>query len=300
MKIQIGYGQLMSMAGELASLMRKNGYAKMYPIPRGGVPAALAVLSHSSQFRIVDEPEQADVFIDDIIDSGATMARYCEAYPETPFLALVEKQSDCFGDDWVVFPWEVREDGTIEGPEDNIRRLIQYIGEDPNREGLLETPARVVKAWDHWFKGYREDPRALLKVFSDGAEQSDEMVVVKDIPFFSHCEHHIAPIIGLATVAYIPNGKIVGLSKITRLVDAYARRMQVQERLTDQIATTLMEELEPLGVAVQLRARHLCVESRGVQSLRQETITNSLNGVFKNQPATRAEFMTIAKSDKAI
>ncbi|UZT28621.1 GTP cyclohydrolase [Vibrio phage 033B] len=300
MKAVVTFNQLNVLAMGVAQTMHQLGACKIYAVPRGGVPAALAVQRHDNNFRLVDDPEEADVFVDDIIDSGATMQRYCEQYPEKPFLALVDKTEGMYPDEWVVFPWEVREETSEETVEDNIRRMMQYIGEDVDREGLLETPARVRKAWEFWFKGYQQDPAALLKVFKDGAEKSDEMVVVKDIPFFSHCEHHIAPIIGLATVAYIPNGKIVGLSKITRLVDAYARRLQVQERLTDQVAQTMMEELEPLGVAVQMRARHLCVESRGVSSLGQETITNSLHGVFKEQASTRAEFMSIAKSDKAI
>lgn len=300
MKAKVTLNQLNGLAMGVAATMNKLGAKKIYGIPRGGVSAMLAVLRHDLSFVPVDNPEDADVFVDDIIDSGATMERYCEQYPETPFLALVDKTEGMYPDEWVVFPWESAEDETEETVEDNIRRMMQYVGEDVDREGLLETPARVRKAWEFWFKGYKQDPASLLKVFKDGAEKSDEMVMVKDIPFFSHCEHHIAPIIGMATVAYIPNGKIVGLSKITRLVDAFARRLQVQERLTDQVAQTMMEELEPLGVAVQIRARHLCVESRGVSSLGQETITNSLHGVFKDNSCTRAEFLSIAKSDKAI
>ncbi|AUR88734.1 GTP cyclohydrolase I [Vibrio phage 2.117.O._10N.261.45.E9] len=294
------------LAEKLANCCEFHMAKKVFGIQRGGIPAAHAVAAAYARntegglLEVVDNPEDADVFIDDIIDSGATMTRYCEAYPEKPFFALVDKLNGEMADQWVVFPWEVKEDGDAETAEDNVRRLIQFIGEDPNREGLLETPSRVIKAWQHWFKGYHQDPQSLLKVFSDGAERADEMVVVKDIQFFSHCEHHIAPIFGTATVAYIPNGKIVGLSKITRLVDCIARRLQVQERLTDQVAEELVKGLAPLGVAVQIRARHMCVESRGVSSFGQETITNSLHGVFKSQPETRAEFMAIAKSNKAI
>lgn len=172
--------------------------------------------------------------------------------------------------------------------------LEKVIGEDVNREGLAETPARVVKAWQHWTSGYHKNPRDVLKVFEDGAQNYDQMVVVKDIPVYSHCEHHLAAIIGTATVAYIPNGKIVGLSKLSRLVDIYARRLQVQERMTQQIADALQEHLEPLGCGVVIKARHMCMESRGVCQQGHHTITSALHGAIKNDSKTRDEFMKIA------
>ena len=165
------------------------------------------------------------------------------------------------------------------------------------REGLEETPERVAKAYETWFGGYSKDPAEILKVFEDGAENCDEMVIVKDIPFYSHCEHHIVPIFGTATVAYIPNGKIVGLSKISRLVDMYARRLQVQERMTTQIADALEENLKPKAVGVIVRARHLCMESRGIQQQGHHTITSALRGELKDNPDARAEFMMLAQSN---
>jgi GTP cyclohydrolase I len=135
----------------------------------------------------------------------------------------------------------------------------------------------------------------VLKVFEDGAEGCDEMVVVKDIPFYSKCEHHMADIFGTATIAYVPNGKIVGLSKLNRLLDIYARRLQVQERLTAQVADALMEHLQPKGSAVLIKARHMCMESRGVRQQGHHTITSALRGVFKTESATRAEFMALAR-----
>ncbi|MBG89547.1 MAG: GTP cyclohydrolase I FolE [Verrucomicrobiales bacterium] len=162
------------------------------------------------------------------------------------------------------------------------------------REGLQETPKRYAKAMAHWFSGYGADIADILKVFEDGADNYDQMVVVKDIPIYSHCEHHIAPIFGTATIAYIPNGKIVGLSKLSRLADAFARRLQVQERLTTQIADALQEHLEPLGVGVLIRARHMCMESRGICQQGHHTITTALHGVIKDEPETRAEFMSLA------
>lgn len=167
-------------------------------------------------------------------------------------------------------------------------------GEETLREGLQETPARVAKAWKHWTSGYGKDAGAILKVFEDGAEGYDEMVVVKDIPIYSHCEHHLAAIFGTATVAYIPDGRIVGLSKLSRLADMHARRLQVQERLTNDIAEDLWTHLRPRGVGVLIRARHMCMESRGVCQQGHHTITTALRGVFKDQSETRAEFMALA------
>lgn len=164
------------------------------------------------------------------------------------------------------------------------------------REGLVETPSRVAKAFSHWFSGYDADIAGLMKVFEDGAEDYDEMVIVKDIPIYSKCEHHMADIFGTATIAYIPDGKIVGLSKLSRVADAFARRLQVQERLTSQIANALVEHLEPLGVGVIIKARHMCMESRGLCQQGHHTITSALRGVLKEDRAARAEFMLLANS----
>lgn len=163
------------------------------------------------------------------------------------------------------------------------------------REGLKETPVRAAKAWAFWTSGYAMDVPGLLKTFEDGAEDADEMIVVKNIPLYSKCEHHMADIFGTATVAYIPNGKIVGLSKISRVVDAYARRLQVQERLTSQIAEAIWTHLAPLGVGVHIKARHLCMESRGICQQGHHTETTALRGVFKTDPAARAEFIGACK-----
>lgn len=173
-----------------------------------------------------------------------------------------------------------------------ISQLLTYIvGEDASREGLRETPARVVKAWQHWCKGYNENPADILKVFEDGAAKYDEMVSVLHIPLYSKCEHHLADIFGTACVAYIPNGRIVGLSKLSRLVDCFARRLQVQERLTVQIADALVEHLQPKGVGVLIRARHMCMESRGICQQGHHTVTTALRGVIKEDSRTRSEFL---------
>lgn len=175
--------------------------------------------------------------------------------------------------------------------------------DDQLREGLQETPARVAKAWKFWTQGYGIDPSDLVKVFEDGAQGVDEMIIEVDIPFYSHCEHHLAPFFGLASVAYIPaqhEGKVLGLSKMNRLVDMYARRLQVQERLTNQIAEAMYDLLDPLGCAVMLRARHMCVESRGVQHRGCSTVTSAMRGCFKENPETRAEFLALARTTTPI
>ncbi len=177
-----------------------------------------------------------------------------------------------------------------------IRDLLELIGENPNREGLQETPRRVLKAWEFWTQGYNMNAGSILKVFEDGAEGCDQMVVRKNIPLYSKCEHHLADIIGTATVAYIPRGKVVGLSKLDRLVIMYSRRLQVQERMTNQIADALDQHLNPIGVGVWISARHMCVESRGVQHADSTTITTALRGAILNEPAARAEFLAICRN----
>lgn len=180
----------------------------------------------------------------------------------------------------------------IDEAEHHVHELLRYLGEDPNREGLLETPARVVKAYGEWFAGYKQDPADLFKVFEDGAEGADEMVLLTDIPVFSHCEHHITPIVGVAHVAYIPKDKIVGISKLARVVDLFSRRLQVQERLTNQIADAIQTHLDPLGVAVVIRAKHFCMATRGVKTPNVDTTTSALRGVFK-EGTPRAEFLAL-------
>ena len=175
-----------------------------------------------------------------------------------------------------------------------VADLLAAVGENPAREGLRDTPKRVMKAWRFWTKGYAERPEDVLKVFEDGGETYDQMLVVRDIAIYSHCEHHMAPFFGTATIAYIPNGKIVGLSKLARLADVFARRLQVQERLTEQIAESLWTILKPKGVGVMLSCRHMCMESRGVQRTGSSTVTSSLRGFMRDDPKARQEFLSLA------
>ena len=191
----------------------------------------------------------------------------------------------------MAFPWERM--GKREGPEDNIRRLLQYIGEDVEREGLQETPSRVVKSFEEIYAGYNQNPEDVIKTFAEGA--CDEMVIAKDIEFFSNCEHHMLPFFGRAHIAYIPNKRVIGVSKMARLLDIFARRLQIQERLTQQVTDAMDEHLNPLGSACVLVASHQCMTCRGVEKQHSKMITSSLTGVFRKKPEVRQEFMQFIK-----
>lgn len=173
-----------------------------------------------------------------------------------------------------------------------VKTMMTSVGEDPTREGLQKTPERVYKAYQFMYGGYNEDPKAILEsaLFSTS---NDEMVLIKDIEFYSTCEHHLLPIIGRAHVAYIPDGTVVGLSKIPRVVDVFARRMQIQEQLTEQIANAIMETIKPKGVAVVIQARHMCMEMRGVEKINSTTTSSALRGLFKKNEKTRNEFFNL-------
>lgn len=174
-----------------------------------------------------------------------------------------------------------------------VRTLIEWAGDDPDREGLVGTPGRVVRAYEEFFEGYRADPRAILATTFEEADDYDEMVVLRDIRLESHCEHHIVPILGKAHVAYLPAGRVVGISKLARLVEAFARRLQIQEALTAQIADTLEEVLQPLGVAVVVEATHQCMTTRGIRRPGVSMVTSRMLGVFRSDPATRQEFFAL-------
>lgn len=268
----------------------------VYGVPRGGYPVSLLVANSCGRVEVVDKPSRAELIVDDIIDSGQTRDRFKESYPKAVFLALADFLPELKKqDEWLVFPWELSEGGEDESADDIPLRLLQFIGEDPKRGGLLETPKRFLKAWQDWASGYGKDPAKELKVFEDGAESCDQMVVVKDLPFYSHCEHHLAPFFGTATIAYIPHKRIVGLSKLSRVLDIYAKRLQVQERLTNQVADALESNLAPKGVGVLIKARHLCMESRGICKQGHETITSALRGDMLEDNKVRMEFLDIAK-----
>ncbi|MBQ3675272.1 MAG: GTP cyclohydrolase I FolE [Campylobacter sp.] len=181
--------------------------------------------------------------------------------------------------------------------ENLVKQMLEILGEDSNREGLLKTPARVAKAYEFLTSGYSQNPKDVLNdaLFSSS---NNEMVLIKDIEFYSLCEHHLLPIIGRVHVAYIPNGKVVGLSKIPRMVNIFARRLQIQEQMTEQIATAIQEVIKPLGVGVVVQARHMCVEMRGVQKINSLTTTSALRGIFIKNANTRKEFFDLINSPK--
>ena len=282
-----------------------------FPVPRGGIPAAYALgevgRSLGVLINLTDTPEDADFILDDLIDSGATRDKYADVWPDTPFFALVNKpyyraksplHELC---DWLVFPWEHDPDKVTDSSADDIPvRLLQYIGEDVQRGGLLETPKRFLKAWKEKTVGYQQKPEDVLKVFEDGAENYDEMIVVRDIEIESVCEHHLERVWGVAHIGYIPDGKIIGLSKFSRIADVFARRLQVQERLTVQICDAIEEHLKPLGVGVVIEARHACMEVRGIKRRGQTTVTSALRGVFKEDGNARAEFLKLTSTDKLL
>jgi len=179
--------------------------------------------------------------------------------------------------------------------ENAVKIMMRHVGEDTSREGLLDTPKRVRKAYEFIYGGYKENPEEILSsaLFTSS---NDEMVLIKDIEFYSTCEHHLLPIIGRVHVAYIPDGKVVGLSKIPRVVNVFARRMQIQEQLTEQIADAIMNTIEPKGVAVVIQARHMCMEMRGVEKINSTTTSSALRGLFKKDERTRSEFFSLINS----
>jgi len=270
----------------------------LYPVPRGGIHAAQVLMSlpgASDRFCLVNNPHLADAFFDDIVDSGETRQRFAEQYPQ-PFYSLINKLNDP-DTHWIVFPWEdfphekKREDL---GPTDAVIRLLQYIGEDPAREGLVDTPKRVIKSYSELFSGYKQSPADVMTTFEDGA--CDELVLLKDIEFVSYCEHHMLPFLGKAHVAYVPNGRVIGVSKLARVLEIYAHRLQIQERLTKQVTAALMEHLQPKGAACVIESKHLCMVCRGVQKQNSVMVTSSLEGVFRSDASSRAEFMSMIRS----
>ena len=193
-----------------------------------------------------------------------------------------------------------RDDASVKRPsqkeaEEAVRTLLRYIGDDPDREGLRDTPRRVVKSYAELYGGYEQDPEeALGRTFEEVAGY-DDIVFVKDIPLFSHCEHHMVPIIGKAHVAYLPDGRVLGLSKIARTIDIFARRLQTQETMTAQIANAIDEILQPKGVAVLIEADHMCMAMRGVQKIGSSTMTTTFTGTFKHDPREQARFMSMLR-----
>ena len=249
---------------------------KIYGVPKNG----MIITSFFGCVSVYD-PEKADFIIDDIIDSGKTKKKYKKLYPKKKFIALFEKDKK---NTWINFPYEKN---TKEDHQDLVVRLLQVIGEDPTREGLQDTPRRFIDA----FHEFLSPPDFAMTTFD--VENTDEMIVQLDIPFYSFCEHHLLPFFGKGYIAYVPEKKIVGLSKLARSLEMFSRRLQNQERITNQVAEFLQKGLNPKGVAVVLKARHMCMEMRGVKTSDTHTITSKLLGSFKSDERTRAEFLNL-------
>jgi len=253
----------------------------LWGVPRGG--SVIAGMSG----RTAESPAAATVIVDDLVDSGRTKRFWTALYPDKPFVTLFDKKELHFEGRWIQFPWEPEAEVDI---AETVTRQLEFIGEDASREGLRETPARVVRAWDEMYAGYRTDPAALLKTFQEGACR--EMVVLREVDFYSTCEHHLLPFFGTVSIGYLPSERVIGVSKLARLVDVFSRRLQIQERMTTQIAEAIRRHLEPDGVMVVCRARHLCMMARGVKKYAPEMVTSAIRGSFE-KPEVRAEFLSI-------
>lgn len=289
MKRLITHSEVSARCAEIAKRLPDD--LLFYGVPRGGIAPAYMIAA-MAKGEVVDDPTAADIFIDDLIDSGATKERYDHLYPGRKFFALFGKDDP---GDWLVFPWEVTDAGADESGTDIFVRLLQFVGEDVEREGLLETPARMAKMYRQVTAGYAQNPSDYFKVFTENASTYDEMVILSPIPFFSLCEHHLLPFFGEVSIGYIPDRLFAGLSKFARVVETFSKRLQIQERLAHQIADTLQELLRPRGVGVVIRARHLCMEMRGIQKPGVHTITSAMKGRMLTDEKARAEFLSFIK-----
>jgi len=284
-KVEFSWDEIRLLLADLAVKIPKG--ASVFGVPRGGaIVAGMLAIGHG--VSIAADEQSADVIVDDIIDSGATMKRLAKG---RPFLALVDKLgADTFSGRWIVFPWEHRD--VSADIEDTVIRQLQAIGEDPTREGLRDTPRRYLGAMKEMTRGMHMDAAApLARTFS---EDHDEVVCVSGINFDSLCEHHLLGFGGTVDFAYIPRGKVVGLSKIPRMIGILAARLQVQERLTTQIAGTFSDALNPRGVMVVIRSTHSCMRCRGVRSQGQ-MVTSVVRGLFKTDHISRAEALDLMR-----
>lgn len=272
--------------GHIKKTFKHKKNPKIFGVPRGGIYIAYLIEAMGLGI-IVDHPQEADIIVDDLIDSGTTMGKYKSLYPNKLFYAPITKMNK---KNWILFPWDKSAETSI---EDNIIRIIQYIGEDPAREGLLETPKRVVKSWGELFSGYKQNPSDHLKFFKS---ESNEMVICKNIEYYSTCEHHMIPFYGQIHIGYIPNGYVIGLSKLARIADVFARRLQIQEMMTRQIAETIYKGIKGCyGVGVIVEGKHLCMCSRGANKQNSMMKTSCLLGDFKKN-LVRQEFLSLIKN----
>lgn len=285
---------------EKISTNSTHRYTSIHAVPIGGVYPA-TIFQERTGLPMVgkDEVKAVNTIVfDDVIGTGKTRRMFATCdfacmYDKSNFsweekaYPLTVSGREVYTGEWLTFPWESLDEE--KGPDDAVRRLIEYTGDDPNREGLEETPARVISAINELCQGYSENPEGLMKTFpSDGYRQ---MVVIKDIEFFSLCEHHLMPFFGKAHIAYIPKNRVVGASKLARLLNIFCRRLQIQERVGEQITDNLMSHLAPEGAACMIEAQHSCMQARGVSKQNSQMVTTSLKGSFLEDQKVREEFL---------
>lgn len=258
-------------------------FKKIFGVPKNGTILAFMIAQYNVPCEVVMNVIEADVIVDDLIDSGQTKESYAKHGIE--FVALFEKREGV----WLKFPWETESD-----IESAVIRQIEFIGENVKREGLRDTPARVIRSWSKLYGGYHDNPAEILHTTFN--EKYDEVVLVRDIELYSTCEHHLLPFFGKCHIAYIPDKKIVGVSKLVRLMECFARRMQIQERLVNLIADSIQEHLTPKAVGVVIEAQHFCMTARGVEKQKSIMVTSALRGQFLTDVNARQEFLTLIRS----
>lgn len=264
--------------------------AIVYGVPKGG----MILCAFLRNAKVTEDPGKATIIIDDIVDSGTTMQKYKKEYKDISFWAVINKLTEKeFKDKWIVFPWEKDHPNKEDSIQENIVRQLQYIGEDVNREGLVDTPNRIVRMYDEIFSGYKTDISNLFTVFDK--DTYDQFILLKNCEMFSMCEHHMMPFFGKIHIAYIPNKKVVGISKLARLADYYCKRLQIQERIGEQVTSALMKYLDALGAACIIEASHLCMRMRGVSKQNSIMLTSSLKGVFLTKMSARQELLNLIK-----
>ena len=298
-KMILDWNDVEDLTEQLADLVASSSWGKdiegVYGIPVGGCFVAKEV-ARKLNVPLHSIVKENTLVVDDIVDSGKTIAEYVpgiytaalllkEHAKAKPLIWVNEVPTGC----WVVFPWEKKNE-----IEDSVRRIIEFIGEDPTREGLLETPKRVSKSWGELYKGYKSNPKEILqKCFTDHGKY-DQMIILRNVEFFSMCEHHMLPFYGTVSIGYIPKDRVVGVSKLARIVEVFARRLQIQERMTQEIASLIDEVLQPLGVGVIVEATHMCMQMRGVNKRQATMITSAIRGTFCREEV-REEFMRLVK-----
>lgn len=288
---RLSWAQVTALVEDLAT-RRPPRVCQLYGVPRNGTVVAALLRNVLPDLALVEAPDGARTWVvDDLVDSGVTLGRFRPAHHVDALVRKPMAPADLAPaalpvTGWVVFPWEEES-----APEDAVVRLLTWLGEDPGREGLRDTPRRVLRALAELTAGYQQDPAAILA--REFTVAYDELVVVRAVPFWSLCEHHLLPFSGTAAVGYLPSDRVVGLSKLVRLVECFARRLQLQERLTVAIAEALMDHLRARGAGVVLQARHACMECRGVRAMTAETVTSAMLGRFREDAAARAELLTL-------